>query len=119
MPLIRYRPESSTIPFTVEGEDVLLTMDLPRWQTHSQTSFGAECLHNLGKIRQLHLRGSYLYFSEVHPDHVEALSMAINVSIHRSSLVPARPLNHSPMIAGWRQLQSVWLGDQASHELQG
>lgn len=80
VPLIRYRPESSTIPFTVEGDDVLLTMDLPRWQTHNQNSFGSECLHNVGKINKLKVRGSYLYFSEVHPDHVEALNLAIEVS---------------------------------------
>lgn len=86
MPLIRYRPESSTIPFTVEGENVLLTMDLPRWQTHNQNSFGAECLHNVGKIQKLNLCGSYLYFSEVHPDHVEVLSLAIDVSIRYASV---------------------------------
>lgn len=80
VPLIRYRPESSTIPFSVEGDDVLLTMDLPRWETHNQNSFGSECLHNVGKIKILKVRGSYLYFSEVHPDHVEALNLTIDVS---------------------------------------
>jgi hypothetical protein len=113
VPLIRYRPESSTIPFTVEGEDVLITMDLPRWQTHSQASFGADCLHNVGKIRQLHVRGSYLYFSEVHPDHVEALSMSIDVSVlecsRRSFSITDADDGFLPIVE-LRQLPSIRLG---------
>lgn len=80
VPLIRYRPESSTIPFSINAENLIFTMDLPRWQTHNQNSFGNDRLHNLGKVQDLHLRGSYLYFSEVHPDHVEALTLSIDVS---------------------------------------
>jgi len=65
---------------------MVFTMDLPRWQTHNQNSFGNDRLHNLGKAQDLHLRGSYLYFSEVHPDHVEALTLFIDVSFRFSDL---------------------------------
>jgi hypothetical protein len=77
IPAIRFRPESTTIPFFVQAPDVRLSMTLPGW--HTQSSFGTPDTCNIGKIGSLEVRGSYLYYTQVAPDHVETLNLTIKV----------------------------------------
>lgn len=75
LPLIRFRPESSTIPFSVQGSGLRLHMHMPIW--HTQNAFGTTRTAELGKVDKLHLRGSYLFYAEPSPDHVESLTLFI------------------------------------------
>ena len=79
VPLIRFRPESSTIPFSVQGTDLALNMFMPNW--HTQNTFGGLTATQIGKVDKLRLRGSYLYYAEVTPEHVECLTLFIYVSL--------------------------------------
>jgi len=78
VPLIRFRPESSTIPFSVQGTDLALNMFMPTW--HTQNTFGGVTATQIGKVDKLRLRGSYLYYADVTPEHVECLTLFIYVS---------------------------------------
>jgi hypothetical protein len=82
VPLIRFRPESSTIPFSVQGTNIHLDMSLPIW--HSQNAFGTPNTSRFGKVDDLRLRGSYLYYANPSPDHVESLTLFILVSRYLS-----------------------------------
>lgn len=53
-------------------------MSLPSWSSHS--SFGTPRTRDIGSIGLLLLSGSYLFFSETDPDHVETLTMDFLVS---------------------------------------
>lgn len=85
IPLIRYRPESTTIPFSIKGTDLNLSMHLPNWHTHH--SFATERTRDFGKVGSLGLRGSYLYYSSAHPDHTETLTLFFELSQVRFRLL--------------------------------
>jgi hypothetical protein len=78
VPSDTFRPEATTVPFTVEIPDVSLNLSLPRWNTNA--------LHlpkdgnNLAKIKSFVIVGSYRYFAEVRPENVEQLELRISVS---------------------------------------
>ncbi|KAJ7188161.1 hypothetical protein C8R46DRAFT_12137 [Mycena filopes] len=72
-----FRPESTTIPFSIEIPDVSLNLSLPRWNTWA--------LHapkdgsSIAKVRVLRADGFYRYFSEIREDHVEQLKLGLTV----------------------------------------
>ncbi|PFH51536.1 hypothetical protein AMATHDRAFT_74889 [Amanita thiersii Skay4041] len=72
-----FRPERTTVPFSVEAPDVTFTLSLPRWNTNA--------LHvpkdgnTLGKASYVRLDGSYLYYAQVRPDNVEQLNLNFTV----------------------------------------
>ncbi|KAF7321613.1 hypothetical protein MKEN_00682400 [Mycena kentingensis (nom. inval.)] len=72
-----FRPEATTVPFSVEMPDVAFNLSLPRWNTWAlhAPSEGT----NIAKIRLLKLDGSYRYFSDVSEDHVEQLKLSFTV----------------------------------------
>ncbi len=74
---MRYRPESTTIPFDVTSSDVHLTMSVPTF--HTQHTFGTGESKAIGKIGSLDVQGSYLYYNRVESDHAETLSLTISV----------------------------------------
>ncbi|KAJ7096249.1 hypothetical protein C8R44DRAFT_371827 [Mycena epipterygia] len=77
IPSDTFRPEATTIPFSIEIPDVTLNLSLPRWNTWA--------LHaprdgsSLAKVRILRADGFYRYFSEVRDDHVEQLKLTLTV----------------------------------------
>jgi hypothetical protein len=77
IPSDTFRPESTTIPFSVEIPDVSLNLSLPRWNTWALHA--PKDGHNLAKVRVLKLDGFFRYFSEVREDNVEQLKLTITV----------------------------------------
>ncbi|KAJ7072266.1 hypothetical protein C8F01DRAFT_1205872 [Mycena amicta] len=77
IPSDNFRPESTTVTFSVEVPDIAVNLSLPRWNTWA--------LHapkegtSIGKVRILKFDGSYRYFSDVAEDHVEQLKLGITV----------------------------------------
>lgn len=69
----KFRPESTTIPFRISGDSIVLNLALPRWNTHA-THASADG-NTIGRLGTLKLNGSYQYFSEVRPEFVEQLKL--------------------------------------------
>ncbi|KAJ6593973.1 hypothetical protein B0H19DRAFT_1365929 [Mycena capillaripes] len=75
IPSDTFRPESTTIPFSIEIPDVSMNLSLPRWNTWA--------LHapkdgsSLAKARVLRADGFYRYFSDVRDDNVEQLKLTL------------------------------------------
>ncbi|WWD06286.1 hypothetical protein V865_004376 [Kwoniella europaea PYCC6329] len=68
----QYRPESSTVPFSVSLSDARVELCVPKWDTHR--AFGSD-VTEIGKIGDLTAKGSYLYYSIPKPDHQETLDL--------------------------------------------
>ncbi|KAF7315604.1 hypothetical protein MIND_00075800 [Mycena indigotica] len=77
IPSDTFRPESTTVPFSIEVPDIAINLSLPRWNTWA--------LHappdgnSIGKARILKFDGSYRYFADVAEGHVEQLKLGITV----------------------------------------
>ncbi|KAE9411411.1 hypothetical protein BT96DRAFT_961320 [Gymnopus androsaceus JB14] len=72
-----YRPESTTIPFSIDIPDVSLRLSLPRWNTNALHA--PKDGNTLAKVGSFRLNGSYMYFAEVHEDHIEQLELTMKV----------------------------------------
>ncbi|EJD45633.1 hypothetical protein AURDEDRAFT_165486 [Auricularia subglabra TFB-10046 SS5] len=73
-----FRPESSTVPFSIQVPDLALSLTLPKWNTHSL--FATRATTDIGRIKDLDLKGSFFYFSEVREDFVDRLHLGITAS---------------------------------------
>ncbi|KAJ3826303.1 hypothetical protein F5880DRAFT_1610366 [Lentinula raphanica] len=72
-----YRPESTTVPFSIDVPDVCLKLSLPRWNTNAlHAPKGGNTLARVGSFQ---MDGSYMYFAEFHEDHVEQLVLTMRV----------------------------------------
>ncbi|KAF7376210.1 hypothetical protein MSAN_00036100 [Mycena sanguinolenta] len=75
IPSDTFRPESTTIAFSVDIPDVAIDLSLPRWNTWA--------LHappdgnSIAKARVMKIDGFFRYFSEVRDDTVEQLKLSI------------------------------------------
>ncbi|KAF8630636.1 hypothetical protein AX15_002787 [Amanita polypyramis BW_CC] len=70
-----FRPDRTTVSFTVEAPDTTFVLSLPRWNTNAlYTPKGG---NTLGKARSIQLDGSYLYFSQVQEDNIEQLCLKL------------------------------------------
>lgn len=81
MPSNVYRPESTTVPFAIDIPDVSLKLSLPRWNTNALHA--PKEGNTLARLGPSHIDGSYLYFSEVHEEHIEQLALTIKVGSER------------------------------------
>lgn len=78
IPSNKFRPDTTSIPFTISAPNTVGNFSLPRWSTHA--------LHpqeegiGLFKTQLLNFDGSYRFFAEVHDNHVEQLKLNIQVS---------------------------------------
>lgn len=71
-----FRPEFTSISFTVAAPDLVANLSLPRWSTHaSHRKTGT----NVFKTSTLNIVGSYRYFSEVLAENVEQLRLDFDV----------------------------------------
>ncbi|OCF72268.1 hypothetical protein I204_06644 [Kwoniella mangroviensis CBS 8886] len=68
----QYRPETSSVPFSVSLSDARVELCVPKWDTHR--AFGPD-VTEIGKIGDLTAKGSYLYYSIPKPDHQETLDL--------------------------------------------
>lgn len=73
----RYRPEFSVVPFSIDGRDLRVEIGVPRWDTH-RASDGSQTLE-VGKIGEIGVEGSYRYYAEPKPDHLETLTLHVEV----------------------------------------
>ncbi|KIK67374.1 hypothetical protein GYMLUDRAFT_156567 [Collybiopsis luxurians FD-317 M1] len=72
-----YRPESVTLPLFIDFPNVTLRLSLPRWNTNALHTLKSG--HTLARIESFCLEGTYVYFSEVHEDHIEQLTLTMKV----------------------------------------
>ncbi|KAF7288717.1 hypothetical protein HMN09_01377700 [Mycena chlorophos] len=77
IPSDTFRPESTTVPFSIEAPDLAVNLSLPRWNTWALHA--PKDGNSIGKVRVLKFEGSYRYFSDVAVDHVEQLKLNITV----------------------------------------
>ena len=69
-----FRPLSSVVPFSFMAPDLLFSLTLPRWNTHSMN-----LRPEIARVGELSVTGSYRYFSDVRPDNVDKLLLNIDV----------------------------------------
>ncbi|KAF5370617.1 hypothetical protein D9758_002040 [Tetrapyrgos nigripes] len=69
-----FRPDSTSVTFSVEIPNVSINLSLPRWNTNALHA--PKEGNNLANIGSFSIDGSYLYYSEVHQDNVEQLKLA-------------------------------------------
>ncbi|KAH7874742.1 uncharacterized protein C8R40DRAFT_1171340 [Lentinula edodes] len=72
-----YRPESTTVPLSIDVPDVSLKLSLPRWNTNALHA--PKKGNTLAKVGSFHMDGSYLYFADFHEEHVEQLVLTMKV----------------------------------------
>ncbi|KAJ7251502.1 hypothetical protein B0H12DRAFT_1296299 [Mycena haematopus] len=75
IPSDTFRPESTTIAFSVEIPDVSLNLSLPRWNTWALHA--PQDGNSIAKARVLKLDGFFRYCSEVRDDNIEQLKLTI------------------------------------------
>lgn len=80
IPLTKYRPDSTTVSFTLEGDDIGVIMTLPRWNTRSLYAKPHRS-NEISRAGHLRLDASYCYFSEIHPENIDQLKLKILVSL--------------------------------------
>ncbi|OSD07084.1 hypothetical protein PYCCODRAFT_793525 [Trametes coccinea BRFM310] len=73
MPFNKYRPEATTVSFWIDAPDVNVSLSLPRWNITSL--YATPDRSQVGRIGMLSLKGSYRYFAEVKPEHVDQLKL--------------------------------------------
>lgn len=75
----QYRPEFSVVPFSVEAKDIRVDLGLPLWDTHRSVDGSLNV--EIGKIGDISVEGSYRFYAEPKPDHQEALTLHLEVSL--------------------------------------
>lgn len=73
-----YRPESSSVPFSVEAPDLSVRLTLPKWNTHSL--FATRATTDIGRIGLLQVDGTYFSYADVREDFVDRLHLSITGS---------------------------------------
>jgi hypothetical protein len=81
---VNFQPSFQEINFQLQADTIVVSMSLPGWNT--QASFVTERTRDFGYFGHLHVDGSYLIYTVTHPDHVETLSIAIDVHPKTCSL---------------------------------
>ncbi|GLB37483.1 putative fermentation associated protein [Lyophyllum shimeji] len=71
--LDKYRPESTTIPFSIDMPDISVGLSLPRW--HTNALHAPKEGNSLANVRLFRIDGSYQYFAEVREEYVEQLKL--------------------------------------------
>ncbi|KAI0051792.1 hypothetical protein FA95DRAFT_1675579 [Auriscalpium vulgare] len=69
----KFRPNSTSVPFTLDAPDVIVDLTFPKWSAHKLHA--TEPITRLLQAGSLRLDGSYLYFAEVQEDNIEQLRL--------------------------------------------
>ena len=77
IPSVKFAQKSTDVTFAVEASKMKASMSLPLWSTNN--SFGTERTQDLGTFGIFDVTGSYLFFSETDPDHIELLTIDVLV----------------------------------------
>ncbi|KAH7100701.1 hypothetical protein BKA62DRAFT_705412 [Auriculariales sp. MPI-PUGE-AT-0066] len=77
-----FRPERSTIPFSIQAPDVSLALTLPKWNTHAV--FATPSTTDIGRIGLLQLDGTFAYYADTRwdptaPELVDKLTLDIRL----------------------------------------
>lgn len=72
-------------------------MTLPDWNTHN--TFLTDNTRTFGTSPELNVEGSYRFYSSAHPDHVERLKIAVDVSCSRFDYL----VNYAQLLLGFRR----------------
>ncbi|GAA5833329.1 hypothetical protein JCM11251_005205 [Rhodosporidiobolus azoricus] len=75
IPSDEYRMECSNINFSVDLVDLVLSMSLPAYNTHS--AFLTDATRTFATAPSLGVDGTYRFYSNAHPDNVEKLTLHI------------------------------------------
>lgn len=75
IPSHEYQMQQSDIKFDVSFVNLDLSMSLPDWNTHA--AFLTERTRSFASAPQLTIDGSYRFFADAHPDHVEQLALNV------------------------------------------
>ena len=78
-PMTKFRPETTKVSFWIESPDIQARLTLPRWNTRSLYS-APHRNSDIGRIGFLRLDASYSYFADVHPENIDQLKLAFQVS---------------------------------------
>ncbi|KAH9839543.1 uncharacterized protein C8Q71DRAFT_517238 [Rhodofomes roseus] len=73
IPLVKFRPEATTVSFRLEAPDMSIRLTLPRWNTYSL--YPTPDRTNVGRIGFLSLDGSYRYHADVREYNVDQLKL--------------------------------------------
>lgn len=102
IPSNTYRPEWTTIPFTVEAPDLFMSLSLPRWNTNALHA-PAEG-NNIAKLGLVRLKGSYQYFAEVRDEYVEQLKLDFTVSFQGSPASFSEYIPHQAQDVAFKEI---------------
>lgn len=101
-----FRPESTSIPFTVSAPGLVGNFSLPRWSTHAL--YAQKDGISLFKTESFNINGSYRFFAEVRDEHVEQLKLDFNVRCHRANIQAHHPYC---TVDEQNRLSGVWMGN--------
>ena len=73
----KFRPEWTSLPFSIDAPNVTYSLTLPKWNTHCLQVM--EPITKLMTIGLLHLDGSYLSFSDIREENVDQLRLKLAV----------------------------------------
>lgn len=79
VPANRFRPDFTTVQFSIKAPDLAVNFSLPRWNIRAAYLRKGEC--SIGKVGTFKLSASYQYFSEVREDYVDHLKLDFEVRI--------------------------------------
>jgi len=106
IPSNTFRPESTSIPFTVSAPGLVGNFSLPRWSTHALNAQKDGI--SLFKTESFNINGSYRFFAEVRDEHVEQLKLNFNVRCHRTNI---QTHHHYCTTAEQNCPSGVWMGN--------
>ncbi|KAM0754575.1 hypothetical protein T439DRAFT_352583 [Meredithblackwellia eburnea MCA 4105] len=76
IPSDKYRMQCSLVEFKLNLLDLVLAMTLPDWNTHN--AFLTDNTRTFATTPELIIDGSYRFYAEADPDHVERLALAVS-----------------------------------------
>ncbi len=97
IPFTKYRPDRSTVSFSLEAPDVAVRLALPRWNTRSLYS-RPHRNSDIGRIGVLRLDATYCYFDAVHPENIDQLALKFTVCM---------PINFCDITRIYLQIQDI------------
>lgn len=77
IPSEKFRPESSTVPFSIEATSVAVGLTLPKW--HTNAMYSSPATNDIGRVSHLLVDGRFFYHTEHREDFVDRLNLLFKV----------------------------------------